>query len=92
MKLLRILGWVVVIVFVLFLVSLFFIHQTKTSSTDLNCEEIRECILLSYSCLDRHIENRYFVWEWEFDDKAFLTTQKDYYYDECMGDSGGTGK
>ena len=60
------------------------IYQEKTYDTSMNCDELRECVLLDINCLDKYVQNSFFMLEWEFYTKVRLSEQKEYYIKECM--------
>lgn len=85
MKILNIIIAIIFLIFVVGLLSLMFLNkQNKELSTNLNCEELKECVELDYYCVNRFVENNLFGIKWSFSDKAFLSDQKEYYKINCM--------
>jgi len=85
MKILKVVGICIIIFFIIgILLLLFLTKQNKELSTNLSCEQLRECVELDYFCVDRFVENNLFGIKWSFSDKAFISDQKDYYKINCI--------
>lgn len=82
-----IINLVIIIMLTMIVLLLSFMILTKqniTYTNDVSCEELREAVLLDYVILEKRIENKFFIWEWEGEDKAFIFQQKGYYMEKCL--------
>ena len=78
---------ILILIFILVMqIMLIFTQQTITYSTSFDCKEIRDCILLEYSCYDTKIENKLFFFEWGFEREAWLSEQKQIYKEDCFNE------
>ena len=61
------------------------------NANSLNCDQIRECILLDTLCIEYIVKNSLLWMEWDVEGK-FNSHQKDYYKIECLNKDAYVGK
>jgi hypothetical protein len=62
-------------------------NQERAIVNDITCEELRECILLDYICIQEHIDNRFLTFEWDFTNKVSRVEQVEIYYNKCKNNA-----
>ncbi len=75
---------ILLLAIVIGLCLLIFGKQEIEYSTSSNCGELRECILLEYSCLDVFVLNKIVGIEWSYERESLFNEQKEFYIKECV--------